>query len=447
MPPRDGTTGLPLPSPVVPINTVCVQMIIPDAPEYRQALRGVLSDLGKYWTWSHTVGQSYDPAMQAAEIWRYAASTLTYSEDCSGGPMACSDVANCIENDASTRAAVSSVASRAAQPGATAIPGERLPDTTWQGNLTPTDECSVDAFWAQCEQFVDYIVTAGQDVLEILETYSNSVEAATFIEMAPIIGTAFDEAQIDVVLDFIDWTLEVVKETYEAADTQPNRTAIACALFCEMKHDCTLTLEGAWTVINERLGGVLDPSDLNSTEDLLQAAVTLLMNPAAPLDTWLAIVLGLARVMGYMGVQGLNQTLNVVLKLAVNDANDDWILLCEDCPPPSTERTPVIASVWDPGGAVGSLTGPDEDGVWTVTTGTRAGDEAFSIRDVAGRNFVLVDKAYSAPIACQVWLQGGVVTHLECGTGDQYSNQVIEEFWTTWSPGPHRTMTFKMVAP
>lgn len=364
--------------------------------------------------------------------------------------MACSDVANCIESDGATRAAISGLASQASQPGTTATPGQPLSDTAWSGNLTPTDDCSLNAFWAQCEQFVNWIVTAGIDTLEALEQWSNAVEAAQFIEMAPFIGTLVDEAQIDQVLEFVDWCLSVAQEAFLAADTQPNRQAIACALFCDMRHDCALSLEGAWDVINGRLGGVLTPSSIDSVEELLEAAVTLVNNPAVPLDTWLIIVLSLGKVMSYLGVQGINQSLNIVLKLAVNDANNDWETLCMDCPPPTEDRTPVIASNWDPTHLGGTISGPDETGLWTATTTFRptTGDQAITMMDTLGRSFVLEDVTYSSPPQCQVFLLGGVLLNLTCDSFNHYVGQTIDEFTVTWpDAGGTQTMTFRMVAP
>ena len=333
---RDKTTGLPLPTPVTPATNICVKMTIPNAPEYRQALRGVLADLGKYWTWRQTIGQSSDDALEAAELWRAATQTIVYTDEC-GGEMSCADVADCIENDVAARAAVAGVAGTASQPGTTATPGERLPDSKWSANLTPSDDCDLDAFWAQCVAFVDYTVTAGIDFLETLETYSNAVEASAFIELAPVIGTIMDEAQIDQVIAFIDWCLEVVQEAFVSADTQPNRLAIACALFCAGKADCELTLESAFEAINGRLGGVLSPSDLDSTQALITAAVTIATNPAFPLDTWLAIVIALGRTMSYLGIQGVNQSLNLMLLVAAGNPSGDWMLLCTDCPPDPEE--------------------------------------------------------------------------------------------------------------
>lgn len=278
--------------------------------------------------------------------------------------MSCDDIADCIETDDAVRAAINEIAGKQTTPGGTSVPGQRMPDAKWTETLNPTETCDLNVLWAQCSQFVDYVVSAGTDVFEILETYSNAVEAAQFIEMAPFIGTLVDEAQIDQVLQFIDWSLETIQEVYAAADTQPNRQEIACAIFCACQSDCEITLERAWDAINARSGGVFDPSSLNSTESLLTAAITIASSAEFPLEVWMMVVLGLGRTMGYLGVQGINQTLNIILLAAVNDANDDWLLLCDDCPAETQWLPYLINSFQPPDTATGTVV---DDGLGHAT--------------------------------------------------------------------------------
>lgn len=330
---RDKTTGLPLPSPVDPGSTICVQLQIPDAPEYRQAFRGFVADLGKWWTWSHTAGQSDNPARDAAELWRIAATTIVYGM-CGIDPMSCEDVADCIETNEQTRSAVQSLISEQATPGTQAPPGQRLPDAVWTQNQAVVGDCNPDSFWAQCRKFVDYTVQAGTDFLEEIEVYSNAIEAASFIEAVPVIGTIVDEVQLDQALEFFDWAIEVIAELYAAADNETNRNAIACALFCAYRDECELSLEGVFNVLNERTGNVFTPESLDTLEDLIATATTLITSPTLPLDTWIVFLMAMGRVASYLGVRGIDKTLNLMLTIAADQPNDDWIVLCEDCPEP-----------------------------------------------------------------------------------------------------------------
>lgn len=313
----------------------CLTIMVPDDPNHLQAFWGALQELGYWFSWQRDPDKK---GSQVSQVWTQViqeAHNKFYSDNPCEVDMSCADVADCIENDDQTQAAVRALASSQATPGNQAVPGERLPDAVWTGNLADTSECDYDSFWSQCMRFTDYLVSAGNDLLEQIELYTNGLEAAGFVEAIPVLGTFIDELQADQFLEMLDWVIESVAEWYAAADTQPNRIDIACALFCANRDDCNLSLEETWTILNNRLGGIFDPSSLNSVEDLITAATTLMTSPSVPLDAWVLFVISMSRVMGYLGVKGVEKTLNIMLKIAADQPSDDWIELCEDCPAPS----------------------------------------------------------------------------------------------------------------
>lgn len=347
MPSETDRRGKLLPSPVVPSDTVCFMIQIPNAVQYRAAFLGQINVLGVWETWDHpTDGTDCLDCEQAAQLWRNAIYQAVWAEECD--PMLdCDEVAACITTSESTQAAliaqltdnpemqaaIQNIISGQTLPGTTATQGQPMTSSQANAQLNPLTGCNHNEFWAQCEQFTDYLVTAGTDTFEQIEIYSNAIEGATFIEMVPVLGTLMDEAQIDQVLEFINWTQEGVQELYVAADTPGNRQEIACALFCAGFDDCLITIERTWQVMNERLGGILNPSSLTSLADLAHAMVTVGTSPSLPLDLWIAFIAGAAKFAGYLGVRGIDQSLQLVLKLAINDANNDWETLCVDCPP------------------------------------------------------------------------------------------------------------------
>lgn len=330
---EDRRHGKLLPSPVTPASTVCFQITIPNAVQYRAALFGVLGALGEWWTWDHpTDGTVCADCEEAAQLWRDAIANAVFLEDCGGEPVSCEDVADCIENDPATRTVVQNIVNNMSQPQFISVPGQALTPTQYNAPLNPLETCDLDAFWAQCEQFTEYFTQAGTDFIQKIEVYSNAVEGAGFIEMAPILGTLVDEVQIDKFLEFIDWAIETIGEFYEGALTTQVKQAIACAYFCKGKADCELTIERIWQVQNERLGGLLIPSEITNVSQLVDAMLTIVTNPGLAVDIWLAFLAGMAKLAGYLGVRGIDQTLSITLKLAVNDANSDWMILCIDCP-------------------------------------------------------------------------------------------------------------------
>lgn len=333
MPTEDKRRGKLLPSPVVPPDTVCFMIQIPNAVQYRAAFLAQIDILGDWHTWDHPIdGTVCDDCETAAQLWRNALYYATWSDEC-GEAMNCANVADCIENDGQTRSAIQNIVNSASQPQSIVTPGQAM--TVQQANtpLNPVPvDCNPDELWAQCEQLIDYMANATTDTLEYIETYSNAIEGAQFIEMAPFLGTAVDEAQIDQVLEFLDWIISNVKEYFDAANTAPARQEIACSLFCACRDDCEITVQRMWDMLNERLGGILTPTSIDTLEELIEACVAIVGNGSIALDMGLVVITGFAKFAGYMGVQGIDKTLNLVLRVAMNDANNDWQLLCTECP-------------------------------------------------------------------------------------------------------------------
>lgn len=67
---RQKQRGYLLPTPVDGYDLICVQLLIPDAPEYRRAFVGAVTELGNYWNWDRSGSKIEQPAMRAAKYWR-----------------------------------------------------------------------------------------------------------------------------------------------------------------------------------------------------------------------------------------------------------------------------------------------------------------------------------------------------------------------------------------
>lgn len=355
MPTEDRRNGKLLPDPVVPPDTVCFTIQIPNAVQYRAAFLGQINVLGMALTWDHpTDGTECLDCELAAQLWRNAIYNSIWSDEC-GGEMSCDDVTDCIENDEQTRAAVRALAGQQATPGMQSTPGERLPDSVWGANLADTDTCNYDSFWSQCKTFTDYIVNLGNDLLEQIEVYTNALEAGEKVKDVPVLGSAVDKLPASKYIELLDWVIESVSEWYAGADTEEARIEIACALFCKNRDECNLSLSDTWNVLNERSGGVFSPSSIESLDDLVEAAITLLTSPTVPLDAWILFVISLARVMGYLGVNGIEKTLNIMLMVAADQGNDDWETLCDGCPPPVEGVWEIITTYPGTGGNGGTI--------------------------------------------------------------------------------------------
>lgn len=328
---RDKTTGLPLPSPVVPSDTICFKMTIPNALEYRTALKGILSDLGRAWTWSQTIGQDNEDAHTAAEIWRAAIATAEYIENCEAD-MSCADVANCIETDAETQAAID-----AAVIGSSAVNsyfnttnniGVPMLAAAAAANLTGDAACDLDALFGSVTAIINQLNVNNVDFLEQLEIESNTIErVADLFAAIPIAETL----PVDDALNFVDTLLGDIKENYDATVTTALIDEYRCGIFCLARDnpDCEVSFDTLIGYFENRLSVSFEPA--NIFLDFVSFFTD---------GTWVGTQIVDVMMLGQLAIWraasnflGLSlRTLQVVGALGANDEDPDWAILCTDCP-------------------------------------------------------------------------------------------------------------------
>jgi len=433
--------GKQLPSPANPEQEVCFKITIPDALQYRAAILGQISFLSLWFAWEHVNdGVIPEDNQTAARLWAQAMGTFVF-EEC----MAiCEEVAACFAEDAEFRASV--INSLKSDPlFRTAVQEiSRLGQPLGPEITTPiVTECDMDKAWSGVQAMIEVIDRANEDFLQFIEAYSNEIEkGAALIANIPVFGPVLSS----ITLGFVNSFIEDATENYSGAVTIGLLEEYSCDLFCLMGEDetCSLTFEQIYNYFKDRIAGEFDIDSAFGTVIEFIASGT--YSGTAIVDFMFMVAIQTIRSAdSFLGFDFA--TLQASIDMGMLSPSSSWETICEGCPPPSADRTPVVESLWDPGNVVGTLSGPDEDGVWTVTSGTRASDEAFVLRDIDGRSFILTDIVYSATPDCQVWLLDGTVLHLACTLGDQYTGQTIDEFWSTWTSGSHRTMQFKMIAP
>lgn len=338
---RDKTTGLPLPNPVDPGSTICVTLQIPDAPEYRQAFRGFVADLGKWWTWQHTAGQDDAPAREAAELWRVAANSITYSEDCEG-TMSCYDVANCIEVNPATRDAINNLLSNG--PGQTNVYNTSYygaPMLAAQRNTPiatdPSGVCSPDVLFGSITAIVDQLNTNNVDFLEIILLTDNQQQRVSkVIKAIPLLN----QVPIDEALDFVSQMTTEIKENYEAQYTSSLRDTYRCDLFCIAQEapGCEITFQMLVEYYNNRIGTALEP--INFFGALVQYFVSGSWAGSTVVDIMTLIQLAVwQEASNWLGVS--LRTLQTVGLLGSNDPDHDWAVIPCDCAPPEITLTKV----------------------------------------------------------------------------------------------------------
>jgi len=93
---RQRNAGYILPQQIDPPDRICVQVNVPNTPEYIAAITGAISTLGKWWTWEKSYSPGDNRAKEAAEVWRKAIYETLVIGNCGGG-MDCCNVVQDIE--------------------------------------------------------------------------------------------------------------------------------------------------------------------------------------------------------------------------------------------------------------------------------------------------------------------------------------------------------------
>jgi len=251
-----------------------------------------------------------------------------------GGSMSCDDVADCIETSENVLAALlAQLQSNGFTPNYGNQSGAALPVLTTaqqgEGLLTGLTDCSNPATdMAIARAIVRELHESTLDAFEIFEYQTNIAEASGIaLGFIPAGGTAAN------LVEFVDWMLETLVETYQAAYTQSAEDTIACAIFCHIQDACSLTYDDLLSIY-ETLGSLTVPA-LDDMAAVLQFAI----DTAISIDTtgvaiWHYHLLQMIRFGETFGVSfnNIKQAMTAASTLLDYTYEDT----CDDCPPSET---------------------------------------------------------------------------------------------------------------
>jgi len=243
--------GFPTPDmPSGDITYGCIPIFVPNNPEFQSvfasAIYGLYAEMSKEYFWRETGTMSVQLAAQIASYG--LAQTEAYDVCGEGGTMSCLDIADCIETDETVQTAINqSITSDgfAPNPDTTiteTIPPPSIPQADKDENLLPVGfDCLAQKALAMglARTIVRELHETTEDFLELLEYATNTLEAWANVTSA--IPAALTSV-MTVALDWIDWILETFNELYQAAYTQDVEDELACAIFCALQTDCSLSL-------------------------------------------------------------------------------------------------------------------------------------------------------------------------------------------------------------
>lgn len=333
MPSEDRRSGKLLPIPVTPATTVCFRIQIPDAVQYRAAFLGQINVLGQALTWDHpTDGTVCVDCEEAAQLWRNAIYNATWTEECED-PVDCNEVADCIESNPATQAAIAAqIASNPVTQNTTyntSQYGAPMLPSAYNAPVATSVGCAPNSLFGSVTAIVDQMDRNNRDFLEIIEVGTNTRERVSqLIAAVP----AFETLPINEAIDYIDKLQSEVLENYEAQWTDALKDTYRCDLFCIAleAEDCELTFDQIQQYFDARLGAALDPANLFAA--MVQYFVAGTWAGSTVVDIMMLTQVSFWRALSNWGGVSL-RTLQTVGLLGANDDNPDWGILC-DCAEP-----------------------------------------------------------------------------------------------------------------
>jgi len=300
----------------------CVELMIPDDDGYLWILAGFVSILGQSWSWSG----SLDDRLARAYLWIKAYEQTDWMQ-C----MNCEQLIACITPlfEAQTSQILNEIRYG---DGLTVPPGTKPPDSQNSANQAgaTNPECNLDIVWAQCQQMVAWLVGLANSAFNIAETASNDTELVGALTELPII----QEVGIAAVADYINLLLEGVAENFAAQATPEYMDTYACLLMQECCNDCVVTVDRLFAAASKRMRTHFAdfPTTFATIFDLWSYLSDQDINGTIVFDFAMMLGIGGGSLANAFFADVGTRSLQTVLLLAVNDANDDWLILCPDCP-------------------------------------------------------------------------------------------------------------------
>lgn len=197
---------------------------------------------------------------------------LIFMNPVEGGAMSCEDVADCIDTSEDVlNALLNQLIENGYAPNPESANSPLLPvinATSQAGNLIEDiTDCSIpEKDMSIARAIVRELHESTLDAFELFELQTNVAEATGItLGFIPAAGTGKN------LVDFVNWVLETLVETYQAAYTQSAEDEIACAIFCHMQDECSLSYDDLLTIY-EDIGSLTIPS-LDNIEQVLQFAI------------------------------------------------------------------------------------------------------------------------------------------------------------------------------
>lgn len=297
----------------------------------------------------------------------------------------CDEVAECIEFDEGTQAAIAAAIAGSAiiqqaindtfNPD---IPGDSASESYRAQNAYSTAlGCNNDDGWGHIRDgLVERAFQRVRDVLDQIElTTDNQEMLAATLEAMPVFGVTLKAVGVSGIIAWFDNVRGFLADAWDAGDTLTKRDQVACDLFCIWQADCSLSFDQISEYFYQN---AIDnfPTYENAFTDI--AALLLAMSDPTELTGEFVVDCLLGTMFGFQSF--VNDWFGVTIASVSNDMlfgepSDDWTVACPDCPTEGWSHTFSDADGW---------------GDWTIDTTTGSGPQGqFVTGGIESLSFVL----------------------------------------------------------
>lgn len=352
-------------------GTMCVEVRVPAHLAYVALLQGFVAQMTNHWSYQGAMADRKAVAALAQEA---------YVETDWGSCMNCEELIECITPllEAQTLQITNNIINQM-QYG-TQTPGQPMTGEQAAENLSagtnPT--CDLNVLWSQCLALTQFTNRSIVDVLEKVEVATNVVELAGLVDEIPIIELIAKQFGTELATQTINYFQEAVLESYSAQYTETVENQIACDLFCICSTDCVISVDRVWSVFQQRLSSLI-PTSPGDFIDLIEIMAGIDFDGTEVVDICFYFAWAAAKLAEFLfGEPVTTATFNLVTELAVNDANNDWTLLC-DCPEVWTHvlhEDDLMTVLSIPDTTVGAIVGE----VISATSGSTGGQDYSGVQ-------------------------------------------------------------------
>jgi hypothetical protein len=317
--------GYILPSIIDP-ERVCVTLYIPNEAQHKAAFWGALNELGYWWNWETDDAHTGSPV---STVWRDVledAFDRFANQECAQVTFDCNDIGDCIENNPNfllvlqqlVDNAVADVKPNADHPIDTARREDNL--------LSDSLDCELDSIFGVVTALVDGIHQTCVDFLEIIELITDPGEIAAELSDNAGIFTIAGTTPLDVA----NWLVDTIRDTYLADFTVAIRDELRCALFCNAKEGCSLSLDDIFSTY-QALASVFFQQNGGFEENIATlVGIAGSSNMEIVAGFHLLVIMSLRYGSDFFDLSNFN-SLGLIMQLAGNNPDPDHEILCTTC--------------------------------------------------------------------------------------------------------------------